>query len=148
MILAHRHTLYVWLTGIFLFLFLASCPPAVGYRVKEFKWDTADFPVKYWIDPDIEVGGEWVISASTITQAFQRWSDVPTSSFEASYQGIKEGVNSSDGECHVMLYYEEGDVITPPTILTTLLKSWRLPFRGRVCGLGMARDLDWRLEER
>ena len=42
----------------------------------------------------------------------------------------------------------QGAVITPPTILTTLLKSWRLPFRGRVCGLGMARDLDWRLEER
>ena len=42
----------------------------------------------------------------------------------------------------------QGGVITAPTILTTLLKSWRLPFRGRVCGLGMARDLDWRLEER
>ncbi len=78
MILAHRYTLVVWLAAILLFLFLASCPPAVGYQVKEFRWDASDFPIQYWIDPEIEVGGEWVISASSpfqhdLLEFLSRW---------------------------------------------------------------------------
>jgi len=142
MILTHRHTILVWLAAIALFLFLASCPPAVGYEVCEFKWDTADFPVKYWIDPAIEAGGEGVIAMDTIERAFQRWSEVASSCFDVEYQGIKTGVNASDGECHVMLFYDEGDVFAPP-----LAKTYYHSSNGRLIDADIAFNTWYQLTE-
>ncbi|MCA9438221.1 MAG: matrixin family metalloprotease [Candidatus Omnitrophica bacterium] len=111
---------------LFLLTLILFLPSACAYEVRDSTWDVSDFPISYWIDPAVATETEEGVGEQVIPELFDLWADLPSSKFDAVYQGMKPGFVASDGECHILWDDLGNDLFSPTAIAYTHAMNGRI----------------------
>ena len=98
-------------------LLVVGSVTAPAYTLNDSEWSPSDFPIEYWIDTQGSSSMPEDTEVQVIRDAFQRWSDLPSSTFSATYMGRKTCTVAEDGENHI-LWGDLGDYVFAPLART------------------------------